>query len=198
MAQFEQYFNQLIKHEGGYVDHPSDPGGATNLGITLATWRTYGRDLTGDGKIDKADVKKITKAHALPVYKRAYWDKLSLDFFHSQSLAEIVFDHGVNAGISRAAKMLQYVLNGLGATLLIDGGIGAKTIQVLHTYPAKEVFEAYKKLRSSYYLHRSNHAGLSPAEAAFFRNELQVSPSAKAAVFRKGWLNRVASFTYQA
>lgn len=199
MANFNKYFSDLIEHEGGYVDHTNDPGGATKYGITLATWRAQGKDLTGDGKIDKADVKVMTKQHALPIYKRAYWDTLKLDLVDSQSVAEIIFDHGVNAGVSRAAKMAQFILkNYFLKPVVIDGQFGPKSVEALNSVNPAKFFERFKYLRQAYYNFRANKSekGLADPVNVFFHRELKVSPSDSAAVFRKGWLNRVASFKY--
>lgn len=199
MANFYKYFSSLIEHEGGYVDNPNDPGGATKFGITLATWRQQGKDITGDGKIDKADIKALKKEHALPVYKRAYWDSLSLDLVKSQSVAEIIFDHGVNAGVSRAGKMAQFVLQKYFLKpVVLDGKIGPQTLGYLNNIDAAKFFDRFKELRTAYYNYRTGKAdrGLLDPVNIFIHRELGVTPSEKAVVFRKGWLNRVNSFRY--
>lgn len=201
MANFTKYFGKLTDHEGGYVDHPNDPGGATKYGVTLATWRTYGKDLTGDGKIDKGDVKVMTKQHALPVYKRAYWDALNLDMVVNQSVAEIIFDHGVNAGVSRAAKMAQYILkHNFRKDIEVDGQFGAISVAALNCVDQEKFFFRFKYLRLAYYNFRANKSekGLADPANIFFHRELKVSPSDSAKVFLKGWLTRMASFKYTA
>lgn len=199
MANFLKYFEKLIKHEGGFVNHPNDPGGATNLGITLATLKGQKVDIDGDGDSDINDLKKLTKVRALPVYKRAYWDTLSLDKVDSQKVAEIIFDHGVNAGISRAAKMAQYVLKNIfRKDILIDGQFGPKSVEALNSVDQAKFFERFKYLRQAYYTWRANKSeqGLADPVNLFFHKELKVSPSDSAKVFLKGWLNRVSTFQY--
>jgi lysozyme family protein len=106
MANFDLYFPKYLKSEGGFVEHPNDPGGATNFGITIGTFRThYGQNKTVD------DLKNIHMGQVRDIVKRSYWDVLKGDQMSSQQTAELVVDHGVNAGPSRAAKMLQFVLN---------------------------------------------------------------------------------------
>ncbi|MFX7337199.1 glycosyl hydrolase 108 family protein, partial [Acinetobacter baumannii] len=73
--RFTRSLAAVLKHEGGYVDHPRDPGGATNLGITLGTARAYRMDLDADGDVDKDDVRLIDAEAAAPVYRDGYWLK---------------------------------------------------------------------------------------------------------------------------
>lgn len=199
MANFLKYFEKLIHHEGGFVNHPNDPGGATNLGITLATLKGQKVDVDGDGDSDIHDLKKLTKVRALPVYKRAYWDSLNLDKVDSQKVAEIIFDHGVNAGVSRAAKMAQYVLKNIfRKDILVDGQFGPKSVAALNSVDPVKFFDRFKYLRQAYYTYRANKSekGLADPVNIFFHKELKVSPSDSARVFLKGWLNRVSTFQY--
>ena len=122
---FPEALRLVLKHEGGYVNHPADPGGATNLGITIGTAKRYGVDMDGDGDTDIVDMKKLTVPAASKIYKGEYWDRVAGDLLPS-GLDYAVFDFGVNSGTSRAAKYLQAVL---GVTQ--DGQIGAKTLAAL-------------------------------------------------------------------
>ena len=112
---------QIFKHEGGYVDHPRDPGGATNMGITHATLAAY-----RGKKVTKADVKALTRAEAEAIYRKNYWNKVRGDeLFAGVDLA--VMDYGVNSGPSRAGKALQRALGMTGAA--VDGKVGPRTLQ---------------------------------------------------------------------
>ncbi|MGY6531509.1 glycoside hydrolase family 108 protein [Glycocaulis sp.] len=116
-SRFAKALDHVLKWEGGYVDHPDDPGGATNFGITLATlqgWR--GRSVT------KADVKALTKAEAGEIYKARYWDQCRCDEL-PEGVDAIVFDAAVNHGPGRAARLLQEALN-----VGVDGIIGPITM----------------------------------------------------------------------
>lgn len=113
--------------EGGFVNDPLDPGGATNHGIThisLAIWR-------GVKSVTAAQVKALTKAEADQIYKAMYWDKVRGDLLPS-GLDYAVFDYGVNSGPRRAIKDLQRALNALFvANLKVDGWIGEKTLDAI-------------------------------------------------------------------
>jgi len=107
-----------LVHEGGYVDHPSDPGGATNLGITFAVLQKF-----RGKKITKQDVRNLTRAEAERIYDRNYWYPIKGELLpYGVDLA--VFDAGVNSGPSRGAKWLQ---RAVGVTQ--DGQIGNKTLK---------------------------------------------------------------------
>jgi lysozyme family protein len=108
---------KILEHEGGYVNHPDDPGGATNKGITIATFRSY---IKRNGTI--ADLKALTTQQAVDVYKAQYWDAVRADDLPS-GVDYTVADFAVNSGPTRAAKYLQAVL---GVTQ--DGTIGPQTI----------------------------------------------------------------------
>lgn len=117
---FSKLLPLLWAHEGGYVDHPKDPGGATNFGITFNTLQAYrGR------KITKADVRALTKIEAAAIYKQEYWDRIWGDKLPS-GLDYAVFDDTVNSGAKRAITRLQRVLGMTGKD--VDGLMGSETL----------------------------------------------------------------------
>lgn len=126
---FDRALSLVLKHEGGYIDHPRDPGGATNMGITqrtLADWRSrHGTRHT----ISAEDVKALTRTEAAAIYRARYWDAIGGDDLPS-GLDYAMFDFAVNSGPSRAIKFLQRAIN---ATtyfgLAVDGKIGPYTIR---------------------------------------------------------------------
>lgn len=129
-GSFQRALALVLKHEGGFVNHPKDPGGATNKGVTIAVFRAvYGQNKTVD------DLKKITPEQVAHIYRRNYWDKVKADELPS-GLDYAVFDYAVNSGPSRAAKHLQSVLG-----VASDGIIGAQTIAAANALDTKMVIE---------------------------------------------------------
>lgn len=116
---------EIVAREGGYVDDPSDPGGATKHGVTIGTMRRLGLDLTGDGKVDAEDVRRLTPDRAEAIFIEHYFDRPGIATLPSL-LQPSVFDMFVNAG-TNAVKVLQYVLRDMGQDLAVDGRIGPRT-----------------------------------------------------------------------
>jgi lysozyme family protein len=113
---FERALALVFELEGGFVDHPRDPGGATKFGITRATLAE-----ARDRPASVADVRGLTRAEAAAIYRRLYWREAGCDRL-PPGLDLVVFDFAVHAGPARAAKVLQGVLG-----LKQDGVIGAVT-----------------------------------------------------------------------
>ena len=130
----------VLASEGGYVDHPKDPGGATNMGITFAVLQAWRKR-----KITKADVKALTKAEALEIYKANYWDVMQCSRL-PLGVDYMTMDYGVNSGPGRAIKDLQRVV---GAS--DDGVIGAKTLALIDSFIKSKgiavLLEAYANAR---------------------------------------------------
>ena len=130
----------LLKHEGGYVDHSEDPGGATNLGVTLGTlqdWR--------GGIVTKADVKALTKADVAPIYREKYWWPAACDRL-PPGVDYMVFDLAVNSGVSRAKRYLQEA-----AGVVADGKIGPITLNAIHKAGAREIITRMAARREAFY-----------------------------------------------
>ncbi|MGE7136932.1 glycoside hydrolase family 108 protein [Luteibacter sp. NPDC031894] len=178
MADFDRFFPTLLKHEGGFVNDPVDPGGATNKGVTLATFKQCAQSLLNI-EPTLANLKGLTDAQAATIYKALYWDKVCGDKLQPQELANIVFDFQVNAG-ANAARLLQRVLNNLGAMpqITVDGVIGRGTLAAIAKTDPQKLYIAYKKGRKDYYINLVNQR---PALGKFL----------------KGWLARVDSFPDQ-
>jgi lysozyme family protein len=139
---FAKSLDMVLHHEGGYVDHPKDPGGATNYGITKKVYETFlGRPCT------KQEVKDMKLGEVAEIYRRKYWDKVRGDDLPN-GLDWCVFDFAVNAGVSRASKVLQGFLK-----TSVDGIIGSGTLEAIESYPTtiKGVIEVYTAQRSSFY-----------------------------------------------
>lgn len=128
---FDKALQEVLKHEGGWSDHPQDPGGATNMGITIATYRKW---IDRNGTPD--DLKKISHTQVAKIYRSAYWNAVKGDELPS-GIDYAVFDFGVNSGTTRAAKYLQAVLG-----VEQDGKIGPLTIAAAHKADAEEVIDS--------------------------------------------------------
>ncbi len=138
-SNFQKVIPYIFNEEGGYVDNPSDPGGATNMGITITTlsaWEGH--------QVSPEDVKEMTQATATQIYQTQFWNKIDGDNLPS-GIDYAVFDFAVNSGPGRAAKMLQSVLG-----LPEDGVIGAQTVTAANTRPAEEVINALCDARASW------------------------------------------------
>ena len=122
----------VLKHEGGYVNHPKDPGGATNKGITIGTLKSVGIDVDGDGDSDIVDLKNLRQKDLEFVYRKFYWDCVKGDELPS-GVDYAAFDLAVNSGVGRSVKFLQ---RAVGVTE--DGVIGPMTmIKIKQMSPAK-------------------------------------------------------------
>ena len=97
MSNFDECLQIILHHEGGYVNHPKDPGGETNLGVTKRVYEEHG---------GTKDMKDLEFEDVAPIYKKSYWDRVKGDELPA-GLDLCVFDFGVNAGTGRAAKYLQ-------------------------------------------------------------------------------------------
>lgn len=137
---FDKCLEMLLKHEGGYVNHPRDPGGATNLGVTLTT---YSRWINKPVTVEM--MKELTPEDVAPIYKTEYWHACRCDDLPS-GLDWVIFDWGVNSGPSRAAKALQ---KHSGAT--VDGHIGPNTIQRVNARPVTDLINKVSDERQEYY-----------------------------------------------
>ncbi len=142
----------ILKREGGFVDDPDDPGGATNHGVTLLTLQRLGLDLDQDGGVDIADLRRLTRAQAVDVFLKHYFHKPQIDQL-PKVLQASVFDMYVNAG-SAAVTILQRLLTDMGQPVTADGVIGPKTIAACETAVAlapKHIVDAYGIARRNFY-----------------------------------------------
>lgn len=155
----------VLKHEGGYVNHPRDPGGMTNLGVTRRVWEAW----TGR-KATEAEMRGLTRDMVAPLYRKNYWDKVKARDL-PPGLDLHVFDFAVNAGPARAVRYLQMMVG-----TNPDGKIGPLTIKALSNYidlyGTRKAILRYAELREEYY------------------RQLRTFNT-----FGKGWLRRVREVT---
>ena len=139
-ANFSKCLSMLLHHEGGFVNHPDDPGGMTNLGVTKAVYEKYiKRNAT------EAEMRALTKIDVSPIYRSNYWDRGHCDDLPS-GVDWSVFDWGVNSGMGRAAKALQRVVG-----VTADGAIGPMTIKATHNMKPQDVIVKMHSSRQSFY-----------------------------------------------
>lgn len=136
---FDDALKAVLHHEGGFVNHPSDPGGMTNLGVTKKVWEEW----VGH-PVDEKAMQSLTPAAVAPLYKRKYWDMVKGDEL-PDGVDYIVFDTAINSGPGRAVKFLQACI-GVDA----DGAIGPKTLAAIKAASPEQLIEDYAKRRLSF------------------------------------------------
>jgi len=157
----------IVAREGGFVNDPDDPGGATNFGVTIGTTRKLGIDINQDGQIDVADVRLMTAARAVDLFIGEYFRRPRIDLL-PEGLHASVFDMAVNAG-SNAVKILQRLLRDLGHDIAADGAIGPATARAAAAEWEKSgqvLADAYGIARRNYYFRL---ADARPASRKFAR-----------------------------
>lgn len=133
---FDQAFDRLIGHEGGYVNHPDDPGGETNWGITLRTAREAG--YTGT-------MRALTRQEAKAIYREAYWNRAKADQYDG-AIAFQLFDTAVNHGIGQAIRFLQRAVG-----VADDGAVGPVTLAAVRAMSVTDVLARFNAERLDFY-----------------------------------------------
>lgn len=125
MNLFDMAIEKIFENEGGYVFHPSDPGGETKYGISK---RSY----------PKVNIHDLTKEQAKMIYKKDFWDRLGLDEVGESRVAFEIFDTAINCGIKRAVLIVQKSLNFLGEDLRLDAKLGRITLMMINKWSKKD------------------------------------------------------------
>jgi len=183
MLTIREIAQEIVAREGGFVNDPDDPGGATNFGVTIHTMRRLGLDLDRDGDVDVIDVRRLSREQAVDIFIEHYFRGPRVD-----SLPEVVqatvFDMYVNAG-TNAVRILQRLLRDMGFDVTVDGVIGPQTARAAktaaHRSPERFV-DAYGIARRSYYLRLADHR---PASRKYARTR---------AGGKGGWIKRAEEF----
>jgi lysozyme family protein len=149
-----------LKAEGGYSDNPTDPGGPTNMGITLASYRQW----SDDPNLDALQVQDMSERTARAIYRSLYWNPLRADALPA-GVDLSVFDMGVNAGIWASARLLQRALGFTGEE--VDGCVGPETLGTAAKCDARAVVNDLAERQTAYYETLSDFS-----------------------IFGTGWLNR--------
>jgi len=152
MKSVRELAEEIVAREGGYVNDPDDPGGATKHGVTEATLARLGHDTDGDGKVDAGDVRTLKPADAVEIFIAHYYNKPRIDAL-PEALQPAVFDMYVNAG-ANAVRLLQELLNEMGRSVAVDGIVGPETIAAARAAAAAapdHIADAYGIARRNYY-----------------------------------------------
>jgi len=135
---FKECLDLLLKSEGGWVNHPSDPGGETNLGVTKRVWEEYlGHPVES--------LKKLTKEDVAPLYELKYWRPCYCEVL-PRGLDFAVFSMGVNAGTGRSIKLLQQAIG-----CVPDGVIGPRTRELISSSNSADIIAKFSEARRHYY-----------------------------------------------
>lgn len=160
-AQFEIALDLTLKDEGGFVNKAADRGGATNMGITLASLSAWRKT-----PCSVEDIQNLTKDEAAKIYRAEFWTRMRMDQFKSQSIANAVFNIAVNCGPGRCAKFAQAA-----AGVKVDGIMGSGTIAAINAVDADVFLSKFVAGVRGYY------------------NEI-VAAHPEQQVFLKGWIAR--------
>ena len=167
MADYQKLVPIIKKWEGGFVNDPSDSGGATNKGVTLSTFRSfYGFNKTVE------DLKKLSDTQWLHIFLNGYWNKCQASNINNQSIANIFVDWAWGSGPVTAIKQVQKIVG-----TDVDGIVGQKTLDAINKKDPKTLFNAIKNARIE-----------------FVENLVKQRP--KDAKFLQGWKNRINSFSF--
>lgn len=154
--------NEVLKREGGFINHPLDKGGATNWGITQAVYEKFkGR------KVSLDEMRSMPKSEAISIYKSEYWDKIQGDKISFYPVAYAIFDQAVNRGVGSAVRQAQKVVG-----IAQDGVMGPVTLQAINSKTDSNFLNNFI-----------------PLSEQFYKDLVLKNPSQS--VFLKGWLNRV-------
>jgi lysozyme family protein len=184
MANFEPAYKITRAHEGGYANLAADKGGETWRGVARKSNPTWpGWKIVDAIKATKPTCLNVALAGSkeldalvLALFRKGYWDCLSLDSLHCQQTASQLFDVSVNCGAGTAGRFLQQALNVFHKpALVVDGKVGRLTIAAANQYPSQKIYDEINKLRRAYFLSI-------------------IDQDATQGIFKDGWLSRIKPF----
>jgi lysozyme family protein len=152
MQTVRQIAEEIVDREGGFVNDPDDPGGATKHGVTIHTMRRLGLDLDGDGVVGVGDVRRLSRDQAVEIFIDHYYQRPRIGEVPG-ALQPALFDMYVNAG-ANAVKILQRLLRDMGFDVSVDGTIGPQTLSAVRAAAVPDgvaLRDAYGVARRNYY-----------------------------------------------
>ncbi len=183
MPSVTEIAREIVAREGGFVNDPDDPGGATKFGVTIHTMRRLGLDLNNDGRVNVADVRRLTRAQAEEIFIEHYFRRPGIARL-PEMLQASVFDMFVNAG-ANAVRILQRLLVQMGQDVVVDGLIGPQTVQAAQAAARaapEYIADAYGIARRNYYFRLADRR---PASRKYARTR---------AGGKGGWSRRAEAF----
>lgn len=171
MADVKKLAPFIQRWEGGFVDDPDDLGGATNMGVTIATYKVY-RKRKGLSEPTVDDLKHLSNNEWIDILKSLYWDRWKADQIENQSVANILVDW-VWASGNYGIKIPQQLLN-----VKVDGIVGPKTLEAVNSRNPRELFDLIKIARFD-----------------FIEDICRKRPANNK--FKRGWLNRINDFVFE-
>lgn len=185
MKSVQDIAEEIVAREGGYVNDPDDPGGATQFGVTIHTMRRLGLDLDRDGDVDAGDVRALTRAQAVEIFITHYYYRPKIDTL-PETVQATVFDMYVNAG-RNAVTLLQQLLCDMGFDVAVDGVIGPETARAAKRAgkrAAEHFVDAYGIARRNYYFRLADGR---PASRKYARTRTGT---------KGGWIRRAEEFMH--
>lgn len=137
---------KVLEYEGGFVNHPRDTGGVTNLGITKRVYEEWVQR-----PVSIQEMRELTVMHVAPIYEHEYWDRVRGDEL-PDGVDLMLFDFAVNAGVKRAIRTAQWVV---GAK--VDGIIGPKTMAAIASYDPMQFIQEYTERKLAFYRRLRNY-----------------------------------------
>ena len=183
MQTVQDIAREIVGREGGYVNDPDDPGGATNFGVTIHTMRRLGLDLDDDGDVDNRDVRHLSRDQAIDIFVTHYFARPRIAEL-PEALHATVFDMYVNAG-GNAIKILQRLLTEMGHPCVVDGALGPQSIaaaRAAYAAAPDHLVDAYGIARRNYYFRIADRR---PASRKYARSR---------AGGKGGWIKRAEEF----
>ena len=173
-SKFHKLSKIILKHEGGFVSDPNDPGGATNKGIAWNTWKKYAKkDLGIEPTLD--NLKNLSSKNAEIIYRKRYWEPKGFCKLKNDCVGLMVYDWTITSG--GATRQIQKLLNNeFGQNLIVDGAMGKGTIAGINNVQNQQkLLQRISEIRKDYYTNLAIKNG-------------KTTPLYK---FLKGWKNRV-------